>query len=490
MDFANHINRVPTIADQMLLQQQLKQQQQQQANMILLQQQIQRQNHQNQTEQLSNLHLVPEMRTLNADLMHARLHNQNNLSRILQAKSNEHLHGHATRPLVLGTHSEIHSGLQNMYALQDELQRQVLQRKLEEEIRMVNDLKNQQALAIELERQTLAQRSVNTAQLLNQFSSIDQLTARQELLSRSTADNVAASGVYASGLVERSDEILGMNGLGGGLGPFSSNHGLQLSQRHQLDGLPHRLNEGGRQLSHAAINVQSHLGFKSLENVASAAPRESATSSYSRENIVEACMNSDSSSVNQSTPQQLETIHTRKESFTDSSSVSLQQQRESRNGVDPSLLPKVRYFNSDHEVKEGVKEIEKKANKSSKKQKLPKKCPKELPIQSTKTISKFQRKLPLRKGIMDKMAKQKMSKKEDEKSCSDDEKESQPTKRNDERRSSRSNTKGKKSKKKVTGPHHDLMLEFFPFSKKEQSRKKDEDKLSAATALLGFSKST
>lgn len=460
MNFSNQHERLPLSDRHLLLQEQMQQQQ-------LLLQRLQQNRREQQIAELSNLH-IPDIH-MNTALSNARLANQGSLPLMLQRKN---LQSNASHLVDI---PEAQNEFQRIIALQDEVQRQLLRRKIEEEIRIANDLSRQQALAaLELERQKQQVQRNTNAQLLSQFVNMDQLAARQELLSGSLGGHPSLNGRFTSNAINGRNEILGLNGLGPH--PTSASLNSLNQSRNKFDLLTQVLNQRNDQISRPGVMDLQSQGFKSLEAVSNIASLESDPTGISRGRIIEET-NTKSSPVNK-TPVQM---NIQQPELPTDKAKSNQDENSAIRSVDPSKLPKIRFFNNGNEVNEDGKVIEIKEGKS-KKRKLLSKMSKEQGY--TTSSSKYQRKLPLRKGIISKLAKQKSLKEQQD---SSDELDNEKPKI--EGKDSPKQDKGKK-KRKVIGPHHDLMLEFFPSNAKENTEKKEDDKMNAANALLGFSKSS
>lgn len=153
------------------------------------------------------------------------------------------------------------------------------------------------------------------------------------------------------------------------------------------------------------------------------------------------------------------------------------------NTIVKSDLPSIRYFNSGAEIHQngGVlfKEDKLKKRKSSREQR-------ECSSTSSRSRQKHQKKLPTRSSAVSihtsnsKIIKQQSIKKLKKVATDVDDDDNSVSIRNKDSKHAKSR-----------GPHHDLMLEFFPRQKKgtkkeDEGQEKKEDKMSAVSALLGF----
>ncbi len=479
------------------MQEQLKQQQ---ATNLILQRLHQNHREQQMAAELAHSR-VPEMR-MNTELNMARFHNQHTLPLLSQRNKTTPLHGNPpSHHSVL--ESEFQNEVHNVLALQDEVQRKLLQRKrIDEEIRIANKISQQQALAIEMERQRQVQRNAN-AQLLSQYATIE-LATRQELLSRSLIDQqqVASNFRHPSTTIDGTNEIMRLRGMEAAL---SNQQSLAaLNQRNSLNtahALSHIMNQQEKQhVQHVPrprtiMNVQSHglNGLGGLSKHAFLTNSERRGIGISSRGKMTDNTIPKRSPINQ-TPNRFNSQ--RVEVLSDCSS------DDSVRIVDSGKLPKIRYFNNGKEVNETghklilakkqdeeIKVVQMKREVKDKKSKLQSNLSKDygekLPaVTSSRRISKFQvqRKLPMRKGIMSKLGKQKPLKRKEDEDSGD---ELIP--------SLKSKAMGAALKNRAEGPHHDLMVEYFPSSTNnvdKKKKKKEEDKMSAASALLGFSKTT
>lgn len=358
-------------------------------------------------------------------------------------------------------------GNQNDFmALQDNfLQHQMRRNQVAEELELINQLSHQQAMMMELEnRKQQQQRAAAAEHLLLQFSEVDNLVARQEMMNQAANRLGAISNVshlpslplnlamenqlFAQRLVSNqanrpseAAQIMEQNNRQGNIAGLTNiaNRGNLLSQQDILN---------------LSLSTPRH---NNLNFISTQVPSSIFTTNFAGNHA--ALLNQVASSQNKtnaSPPTSVDLPHT-----------IINNPR----AIDNKDLPNIRYFNNGIEVQKNGKK-KKKIEDKPKKKKSASKVKKESIAAS---VMKKQKTLPINKRTV------KSAPLKKRRTFSSEEMISSTVPPEEGHKSST-----KLIKEQKPGPHHDLMVEIFP--SKQNKSKGDEDKMDAATALalLGF----